>query len=759
MIRAHVAVRGAVQGVGFRPFVYRLATDLGLAGYVSNTPQGVFLEVEGDPERVTTFLSHLKAEHPPRAFIQSLETAFLDPASYRTFEIRESSADGPVTAIVLPDVATCPECLAELFDPTNRRYRYPFTNCTNCGPRFSIIERLPYDRPNTTMRRFQQCPECLAEYHDPRDRRFHAQPNACPVCGPALRLLDATGRVLRERDDALTDTIDRIRNGEIVAVKGLGGFHLLVDAANDPAVRRLRERKRREEKPLALMVPDTASAQAVAAVTDQELGMLTAPEAPIVLVTGRKGAVAPSVAPGNPYLGILLPYTPLHHLILHALGTPVVATSGNLSDEPICIDEDEAVQRLGKIADVLLVHNRPIFRHVDDSIVRVMAGRSMVLRRARGYAPLPVSVRAELPPVIAVGAHLKSTVAAAKGRDVFISQHLGDLETEPALQAFRRELEGLRTLFDVRPASVVSDTHPEYLSSKEAEAMNLPRVTVQHHFAHVRSCMAENELEGRVLGVSWDGTGLGTDGTIWGGEFLLAAEGTYRRVASFRLFPLPGGDAAIREPRRTALGLLYEILGDEVFRRTDLLPVRAFSDSELRVLQKALERKLNCPVTSSVGRLFDAVAALAGIRQRCAFEGQAAMELEFCAGTGSPNGNYPWTLGPADLRIDWEPLVRAVIADVAAGVPAGDIAARFHNTLAGMIVEVAVRAGEHRVVLTGGCFQNRYLCEASVAQLHAAGFAPYWHQRVPPNDGGIALGQILAAADVIGRSVPPQKEQ
>jgi hydrogenase maturation protein HypF len=497
------------------------------------------------------------------------------------------------------------------------------------------------------------------------------------------------------------------------------------------------------------MVPDPDAARRIAEITELELRLLTAPEAPIVLVERKAGGIAPSVAPGNPYLGIMVPSTPLHHLLLRDLGSPVVATSGNLSDEPLCIDEDEALDRLGGIADVFLIHDRPIHRHVDDSIVRVMAGRAMVLRRARGYAPIPVTVRGNLPEVIAVGAHLKNTVAVAKGRDVFISQHLGDLETEASLRAFRREVEEFRKLFNVSPARVVSDSHPDYLSSKEAAATGLPRLAVQHHYAHVRACMADNELDGHVLGVSWDGTGLGTDGSVWGGEFLLTTADGFRRVASFRLFPLPGGDAAVKEPRRSALGLLYAMLGDQVFDRNDLLPVRVFSAGELRVIRQMLAKNVHCPPTSSVGRLFDAVASLTGVRHRCSFEGQAAMELEFAARDAHDRGEYRWDPDATGLRIDWEPMARDIIADLASGVPAPVVAARFHNTLAGMIAAVAVRTGERRVALTGGCFQNRILCETAIRRLKEAGFSVYWHQRVPPNDGGISLGQALAARDSV----------
>ncbi len=749
--RLRVCVRGAVQGVGFRPFVYRLATVMGLRGWVSNSPQGVWIEVEGPTETLEQLLIRLEAEKPPRSFIQSLEHWQLDPVGFTGFEIRQSEANGEKSALVLPDIATCDQCLVEVFDPGDRRYGYPFTNCTNCGPRFSIIQALPYDRANTTMRQFEMCPECRAEYQDPKDRRFHAEPIACPACGPHLELWDPRGRVLSQRGAALQEAAEAVRQGRILALKGLGGFQLVVHAANEAAVLPLRHRKRRAEKPFALMYPGLDSIERVCEVSDLERRLLRSPESPIVLLRRRPAddsSVAKAVAPRNPYLGIMLPYTPLHHLLMRELRFPVVATSGNVSDEPICTDEREALERLHGIADLFLVHDRPIARHVDDSIARVMVGRELVLRRARGYAPLPVTLSRPLPSLLAVGGHMKNSIAVSVGPSVFVSQHVGDLETVQAFDAFRRVIASFRQLYALQPAAVACDAHPDYLSTRFAHQDALPVRAVQHHYAHILACMAENDLEGNVLGIAWDGAGYGLDGTIWGGEFLQVAGASFERVAHFRPFPLPGGEKAIKEPRRAALGLLYEIFGDAAFDMIGLAPVHTFSSQALAVLQAMLARRLNSPLTSSAGRLFDAVAAILGLRQVCQFEGQAAMELEFALNGAQTDVAYPFALSPGHSGqvVDWEPAVRELLADARGGLAEGTIAARFHNTLAEAIVGVARRVGEERVVLTGGCFQNRYLTEQAVARLRAEGFRPYWHQRIPPNDGGIPLGQIIAAA-------------
>jgi hydrogenase maturation protein HypF len=784
-VRLKVVIRGAVQGVGFRPFVYRLATESGLRGWVLNSSQGVFIEVEGERPVLEEFLLRLEQEKPPRAIIQSLEFSFLDPVGYPDFVIRHSEEAGEKTVLILPDIATCPQCYREVGDPDDRRYRYPFTNCTHCGPRFTIIQALPYDRPNTSMAHFPLCPDCRREYEDPLDRRFHAQPVACPVCGPQVALYPGDGHFPSARhlagDEAIREAGRAVREGRILAMKGLGGFLLIVDARNEAAVRRLRERKQREEKPFALLYPSLEAIKEHCFVSPLEERVLTSPESPIVLLRRREtppaargglggGEVCEAVASGNPYLGVMLPYTPLHDLLMQALGFPVVATSGNRSDEPICVDEDEARERLGGIADLFLVHNRPIVRHCDDSVVRVVLGQELVLRRARGYAPLPVRLpKSEPPPILAVGAHLKNTIALSVGRQVFVSQHIGDLDTPQACAAFERVISDFRRLYEVEPFAIAHDLHPDYFSTKYATShiphptSHIPHrtshIAVQHHHAHLASCLAENEVEGPVLGVTWDGTGYGPDGTVWGGEFLWGDAAGFERVAHLRTFRLPGGEAAVREPRRTALGVLWEHFGPEVFEWEDLAPVVAFSAAERRLLQQMLERGVNSPVTSSAGRLFDAVAALVGLRQENRFEAQAAMMLEYAVDETVTDA-YPLPISniqyptPQPLVLDWGPLLEALLTDLRRGVPVGVMVARFHNALVEGIVAVARAVGADRAALSGGCFQNRILLERAYRRLTGAGIRVYVHQRIPPNDGGIALGQVAVAArklDQFGR--------
>lgn len=752
--RLKLAIRGAVQGVGFRPFVHRLATELQVTGWVNNSPQGVFIEAEGSRAGLEQFLRRLETEKPPRSSIQNVEAVWSQATGYQGFEIRESDHSGAKTTLVLPDLAICSQCEQEISDPRNRRYRYPFTNCTQCGPRFSIIESLPYDRANTSMKKFRQCPACQAEYDDPANRRFHAQPNACPVCGPRLELWNRAGEVIFGGDEALGAAAQAIGRGNIVAVKGVGGFHLLVDARNDEAVGHLRERKHREEKPFALMFPSLGGVKSVCEVSPLEERLLVSPEAPIVLlkkIAALESPIAGSVAPGNPCLGVMLPSNPLYHLLMTGLQFPVVATSGNLSDEPICTDEFEALERLGGIADIFLVNNRPIVRHLDDSIVRVILDREMILRRARGYAPLPVPIRnlkLKRQAVLAVGAHLKNSIALACGEQVFLSQHIGDLETEPANDAFRRVTADFQKLYDTKPLIVAADLHPDYRSTQCAREFKAGQyVGVQHHLAHVLSCVAENEIQLPALGVAWDGTGLGTDGTIWGGEFFRVSETGASRVASLRPFRLPGGDKAVREPRRAALGLLYEAYGEAAFEMNDLAPLQSVHITELSALKGMLQRQLNSPLTSSVGRLFDAIASMTNLRQQTRFEGQAAMELEFAReGIHTSIGySLPLLIRPGPLCLDWSPMLGEILTDVRRAVCPGEISAKFHNTLVKTIVMVAKHFGEPRVALSGGCFQNRYLLENTVEQLRAEHFQPYWHQHVPTNDGGIALGQIFAA--------------
>jgi hydrogenase maturation protein HypF len=783
-MRLKVAVRGAVQGVGFRPFIHRLAREHHLAGWVCNSPQGVSIEAEGPPPELKKFLWRLDFEKPAPSSIQHLECSWVHALGYRDFQIRDSESSGHKSTIVLPDLATCPDCLREMFDRNNRRHLYPFTNCTHCGPRFSIIESLPYDRANTSMKGFGMCLDCRREYNDPDNRRFHAQPNACPRCGPHLELWESRSCIFAPASPlafchlALLVAAKAIRRGQIVAVKGIGGFHLMTDARNDDAVARLRARKHREEKPFALLFPALEQVRDVCKISGLEERLLLSLEAPIVLLEKKTNAgrrIANLVAPENPNLGVMLPSNPLHHLLMAELGFPVVATSGNLTDEPICTDELEAVECLRPIADLFLVHNRPIVRHVDDSIVRTVLGREMILRRARGYAPRPIdgagtprtpwqrdmpnssclpdstmpseSKYRDLETVMAVGGHLKNSVALAVGEQVFISQHIGDLETEKASNAFRRVISDFQRLYGVKPQTVAADLHPDYLSTKFASTMDAAPFRVQHHVAHVLSCMADNGIDGPVLGVSWDGTGFGPDHTIWGGEFFVVKCPTAERIAHVRPFPLLGGEAAIREPRRAAIGLLYEMFGTKAFDLVSLPMMRNMNLADFRVFRTLLQNRVHSPMTSSVGRLFDAIAALLGLPQTNRFEGQAAMALEFLLDPGTKDEAYPLAISdklPA-MWLDWQPMVEAILSDIEHAVPVGRISGKFHNALVEGIIEVAKRTGLPHIVLSGGCFQNRYLLERAATRLREENFLPFWHRSVPPNDGGIALGQIVAA--------------
>ncbi len=766
--RQRLLVTGAVQGVGFRPFVYRVATELGLAGFVRNTTEGVIIEVEGPPQALATFARRLVAEAPPAAWVEQVAVEERPPKGESRFRIQHSDDSGRPVALVLPDLATCAQCLNELFDPTDRRYRYPFINCTNCGPRYSIIRRLPYDRPNTTMVRFTMCAACRAEYDDPANRRFHAQPNACAACGPGIALWDREGRELARGDAALQAAVTWIRRGHIVAVKGLGGFHLLVDAGNPEAVQELRRRKHRGDKAFAVMFPSLHHVKATCLVSPEEAAALCSPAAPIVLLRRRPGAhqVCPEVAPNLDTIGAFLPYTPLHHLLLHALDTPVVATSGNLSDEPICIDETEALRRLQGIADVFLVHNRPIERPVDDSVIHVVQGRTQVLRRSRGYAPLPILLHTSAAtPILALGGHQKVTIALAIGQRVFLSQHIGDLESAPAVEFLERTAHDLCALYQVRPGVLACDLHPDYHSTYVAEAWaeewGIPLVRVQHHLAHALACMAEHQLEPPVLGVVWDGTGYGLDGTVWGGEFLEITDQGFQRRGYLYPFPLPGGEQAVREPRRSALGLLRQI-ADEVPVAPDIWE-RAwatFPREARRVLAHMLHGPRPGVWTTSAGRLFDGVASLLGVRDVCTYEGQAAMELEALARQAPAAGGEPlaYRLLSTDdgcWQVDWRLAVADLLDRQKQGVSTPNLAYSFHLTLAQAIREVAHRVGISTVVLSGGCFQNRLLTAQTATLLQEAGFRVYIHEKVPPNDGGLALGQAFAVVMGIHRGDEP----
>ena len=710
--RLRITLGGAVQGVGFRPLVYRLATEMALAGWVLNSSAGLVVEVEGQTEALEEFAERLEREKPAASVVNVRESAWIATEGATRFEILASNHESAKTVNVLPDLATCPQCREELFDPADRRFHYPFTNCTNCGPRYTIVVDIPYDRPNTTMREFVFCPRCKEEYEDPFDRRFHAQPNACPVCGPKL-------------EGTIEDVAEALIEGQIVALKGIGGFQLLVDARNVAAVARLRERKHREEKPFALMMPTLEMAREYCEISAAEVELLESLAAPIVLLQPKPGTdIAWNVAHCSPYLGVMLPYSPLHHLLMRECRFPLIATSGNRSDEPIATGNDEARVRLAGIADRFLMHNRPIVRACDDSVVRLTRGRAGILRRARGYAPLGIRVRHKGLPVLAVGGHLKNTVAIGVDHDVFLSQHIGDLETPEARGGFEKAIADLCRLYSFTPEAVVCDMHPDYASTGWAEESGLPVIKVQHHQAHVAACAAENDVEGPYLGVSWDGTGYGLDGAIWGGEFFRAARNQFERIAHLRSFGLPGGDTAVREGWRSAASLMFEVFGPEA------------TDPKIRPM---LERGINVVPTTSVGRLFDAVACITGLARQNRFEGQAAMLLENEIRGLQTGEAYPLTSG------DWGPLIQAVVADMRAGMGIPLIAARFHNALVAWIVEVATQVRLEQVVLSGGVFQNRYLTERAAGVLESRGFKVFTHHQVPPNDGGIALGQVVMA--------------
>jgi hydrogenase maturation protein HypF len=749
-IRRHFVVRGIVQGVGFRPFVYRIAEENGLVGWVRNEPGGVQIEVEGDVVGIEAFARALRASPPSQARITSIGETTLEVRGFDGFTIEKSGGEADRTAFIPPDIATCSPCTLELFQRENRRFRYPFINCTDCGPRYTIIREIPYDRPFTTMDAFEMCPDCRREYEDPGDRRFHAQPNACPVCGPAVKLTDASGRE-EKTDDPIGTAFHHLRAGAIVAVKGLGGFHLACDASNEEAVRTLRERKHREEKPFALMAPDPGTARTFAIFSEAEEKRLLSPERPIVLLAKKPGGpIAENVAPRNKFWGVMFPYTPLHWLLAKTNIPALVMTSGNLTDEPIAYRSEEALLRLGGIADFFLLHDREIETRADDSITRVVGGREVVMRRSRGYVPRPVFLPLSGPPVLAVGPDLKNTVCLTRGDAAFLSHHIGDLENVEALASLRHAVAHLEKILDVRPSLVAHDLHPGYASTRFALSLEgLPRFGVQHHHAHIASVMAENGLTERVIGVAFDGTGYGTDGTVWGGEFLVADLASFRRAAHLDPVPLPGAEAAIREGWRMAVAHLAASF-DDISADALALALPGVERDHLEVVLRMARSRINAPMTTSLGRLFDAVSALTGVALRSSFEGQAAMELEGIAdpGEGKP---YPFAFREEEGReiIETAPLVRAVAQEVREGTAPGAVSRDFHATLVAIVLgtceRIAEREGIDRVALSGGCFQNAVLLEGCLKALASAGFRVFTHACVPPNDGGIALGQAAVA--------------
>ncbi len=757
--RLALEVEGIVQGVGFRPFVYRLAVALGLDGWVENTTRGVRIELEGGTAHLETFVRRLRDEAPPMSRIVRLRRRSLQPTGERGFAIRTSRAGSRRTALVAPDTAICDDCLAEMRDSRNRRYRYPFINCTNCGPRFTIIRDIPYDRARTTMAGFRMCPACQAEFDDPLNRRFHAQPNACPVCGPRAFLTGRDGVEIDPGADPLILAGAALVEGKILAVKGLGGFHLAVDATNETAVARLRSRKRRQGKPFAVMFPDLETARKYCRVGKVEARVLSGLQRPIVLLAARPGnSLAPSVAPGQATIGAMLPYTPLHHLLLSAAGgRPLVLTSGNHSDEPIAVENAEALERLAPIADLFLLHDRPIQLRVDDSVVLVRGGVARPLRRARGYAPSPVRLRRKLPSVLAVGAQLKNTVCLTRGSDAFLSQHVGDLEGAETYAYFLHTLDQMRTLLEVTPELVACDSHPDYLSTRWAEAESgLPVTRVQHHHAHIVAGMAEHGLSGAVLGVAYDGTGYGGDGTVWGGEFLLADEKAFTRAGHLPYTALPGGETAVRETWRTARSLLHQLLGARVLESLGLDIWERAGAARVETVDRMLEAGLNCPLSSGCGRLFDAVAAIIGLRLESLYEGQAAIELEACAQGCLPGQGVRFEYAIREENSlyvpDLKPMVESLARRAAEGVERSSLARGFHESLASLTVELAARIaaerGLTRVVLSGGVFNNRLLSGLVESGLRKRGLKVYSHRLVPPGDGGLSLGQAVIAASL-----------
>jgi len=752
--------------VGFRPFVYNLARKHGLQGYVLNSSAGVSIEVEGDEAVLDQFTRDLRQDAPSLAHIEHVSISALPAAGYTGFVIRESVEEPGKLVPVSPDVSTCDECMRDFRTPGNRRHGYAFTNCTNCGPRYTITKTVPYDRPLTTMACFTMCERCLAEYEDPANRRFHAQPNACPACGPSLVLM-ASDRlsppVFGPGQDglaALAEVRRLLRRGRILAIKGLGGFHLACDPLNEQAVRSLRERKKRSDKPFALMVPDLAHAERFCSVPPEARTALQSPRRPIVILERREDSgLTDMLAPGNRTLGLMLPYTPLHFLLFgDSLNQPpefpaLVMTSGNMSEEPIVTSNRDAVERLGGVADAFLFHNRDIHTRVDDSVIRVFQGQERVLRRSRGYAPYPVNLEFPLTEVLACGAELKNTLCLTKEHRAFLSQHIGDLENYETLVFFKETLERMKDLFRIAPRVAAYDLHPGYLSTKFAlELEGVEKVGVQHHHAHIASCMAENGVRDKVIGIAFDGTGFGTDGKIWGGEFLVADFAGFERHAHLRYIPLAGGDQAVREPWRLALSYLLDTFGPR-FDSVDLPLLARVPPKKIAAVRSMIERGINTVETSACGRLFDAVASIAGIRDEVNFEAQAAIELEMAALSGV-DALYPFDVSSSEpWQIDVRPAIEEIVKDALGGKDRGWIAAAFHNTIAAIAVEVADRIrsaeGISRVCLSGGTFQNMYLLTKSVAALRAKNFEVFLHARVPPNDGGISLGQAVIASRAI----------
>jgi len=745
-MRLKIHITGLVQGVGFRPFIFRIAEELGLNGYVLNNTTGVLIEAEGEKKNLDELLQRIDRDKPDISHIYSLQHTFLEEIGYKGFEIRDSHEDGNRTASILPDLSVCDKCVSEISDPKNRRFMHLFTNCTNCGPRFTIIDRLPYDRKNTSMKKFTMCHDCQSEFNLPDDRRFHAQPNACHVCGPFVSLYDLKGNLLCSKEEALEKAIHHIREGKIVAVKGLGGYHLICDATSEEAVARLRARKNREEKPMAVMFLNINEIKKDVQINPQEERALTSVEKPIVIVNKLEpNSLAKSVSPDNSTVGVFLPYTPLHQIMLKKLKKPVIATSANITDDPIVMEEKDAYNRLSGIADYLLIHNRGIVRRCDDSVVRIIADRQIPVRRSRGFAPAPVHLPFKLnKTVLALGPYMNNTIAVGVDDKVYLSQHIGDLDTPLAMEFYQETINDFLVLLDVTPDVVVADMHPGYYSTKYGESEYQDKlVKVQHHYAHILSCMAENGLpeDAEVIGFAFDGTGYGLDKTIWGSEALIASYKGFRRALHLRPYRLPGGDKAVQEPCRTALSLLYDTFGEKTY---DLQCI-PFEEKEKILLLEIIKKSINCPLTTSMGRLFDAVASIIGLNHKISYHAQAAIALEQLARKSEVSKSYPFVI--SNNMIYQLPIIDRIVDDVLIEVPGEVIAKKFHNTIEDIVVEAALvlkeETGISHVALSGGVFQNAILLENTFHKLQEKGFIPLIHQIVPSNDGGISLGQAV----------------
>ncbi|MEP9410967.1 MAG: carbamoyltransferase HypF [Candidatus Brocadia sp.] len=766
--RIQISARGLVQGVGFRPFIYHLATKFSLAGFVRNDTNGVFMDVEGHDESIKAFLDHLTKSPPPHVIIEDISCRIFPPKGYREFVIGESARKESNTTIVPADISICRDCLNELYDPTDRRYRYPFINCTNCGPRFTIVKDIPYDRFNTTMSDFIMCQECRREYYDPKSRRFHAQPNACPVCGPKLTLYSNDGLKI-QTSDPLSAVCAALKEGKIVAIKGLGGYHLACDAMNNDAVSMLRKRKNRDDKPFAVMIKDIETVKQFCCVNEKEETFLLSHQKPIVLLRKKSNCpLSPMVAPENKYLGAMLTYTPLHDLLINDSGLSLVMTSGNISDEPIAYNDAEAFKKLKGIADYFVTHNREIIMRCDDSVVRVVEDKETIIRRSRGYAPFPLRLQYTFPkPTLACGAFLKNTFCLARGNHAFVSHYIGDLENTEVLNSFETAIIHYKRLFSLEPEVIAYDLHPEYLSTKYALAQNdkFFKTGIQHHHAHIAGCMVDHGISHMVIGVAFDGLGYGDDGNFWGGEFLVADLSGYERAGHLDYVPMPGGEQAIKEPWRMAVSYLYRIYGNDI----PLFPFASTSSSagktgynpdyaKLEILFKMLSHRINSPLTSSMGRLFDGVASIIGLQHTVHYEGQAAMKLELIADEYE-TGCYPFDINVTlESRsnvtlhiIRWQQIFEHIVNDVKSGVANSVISARFHNTIVDMVLQVCIiirgSLNLNEVVLSGGVFQNNLLSSRLIKKLISHDFRVYFPQKIPCNDGGVSLGQAVIAGE------------